>query len=122
MCCILQPGGNVCFSNMLDWVASSLIMGRALFCTLKVWRSLILSYNLGCYFRDPRSILLSVCVYMPLMIIRKDLPLVFLQAVPTSKGQALADEYGIKFFETGSANMLLDWNRHFFICYLLFIP
>lgn len=25
-----------------------------------------------------------------------------LQAVPTSKGQALADEYGIKFFETVS--------------------
>lgn len=24
----------------------------------------------------------------------------FLQAVPKSKGQALADEYGIKFFET----------------------
>lgn len=24
------------------------------------------------------------------------------QAVPTSKGQALADEYGIKFFETVS--------------------
>ena len=26
----------------------------------------------------------------------------FFQAVPTSKGQALADEYGIKFFETVS--------------------
>lgn len=25
-----------------------------------------------------------------------------IQAVPTSKGQALADEYGIKFFETVS--------------------
>lgn len=26
----------------------------------------------------------------------------FMQAVPTSKGQALADEYGIQFFETVS--------------------
>lgn len=26
----------------------------------------------------------------------------FIQAVPTSRGQALADEYGIKFFETVS--------------------
>ena len=52
------------------------------------------------------------------MIIRKDVPLVFLQAVPTSKGQALADEYGIKFFETVSANMLLKWNCHSFIYFL----
>ena len=29
-------------------------------------------------------------------------PIVWIQAVPTSKGQALADEYGIKFFETVS--------------------
>ena len=87
-----------------------------------MWRSLVLSYNLGCYIRDPHSIPVSVCAYTPLMIIRKDFRLVFLQAVPTSKGQALADEYGIKFFETVSANMLLDWNRHCFICYLLFIP
>jgi hypothetical protein len=28
----------------------------------------------------------------------------FVKAVPTSKGQALADEYGIKFFETVSEN------------------
>ena len=28
--------------------------------------------------------------------------LILSQAVPTSKGQALADEYGIKFFETVS--------------------
>jgi hypothetical protein len=30
--------------------------------------------------------------------------------VPTSKGQALADEYGIKFFETVSGNMLSRCN------------
>lgn len=29
----------------------------------------------------------------------------FIQAVPTSKGQALADEYGIKFFETVSKQL-----------------
>lgn len=30
-----------------------------------------------------------------------------LQAVPTARGQSLADEYGIKFFETVSFNRLL---------------
>ena len=55
------------------------------------------------------------------MIIRKNIPLFFPQAVPTSKGQALADEYGIKFFETVSANMLLEWNRRSFIYFLFSI-
>jgi hypothetical protein len=83
--------------------------------TLEVLRSLALSYNLECFIGDPHSIP-PLCV--PLMIIRKDILLFFPQAVPTSKGQALADEYGIKFFETVSANMLLEWNRHSFIYFL----
>lgn len=33
-----------------------------------------------------------------------------LQAVPTSKGQALADEYGIKFFETVSITYCVGFN------------
>ena len=34
--------------------------------------------------------------------------------MPTAKGQALADEYGIKFFETVSSNMAIEylkWKR-----------
>uniref|UniRef100_A0A2P2K7D9 RAB GTPase-like protein A5B n=1 Tax=Rhizophora mucronata TaxID=61149 RepID=A0A2P2K7D9_RHIMU len=34
--------------------------------------------------------------------------LIFAQAVPTSKGQALADEYGIKFFETVSGTLIVE--------------
>ncbi|RWW05940.1 hypothetical protein BHE74_00049200 [Ensete ventricosum] len=34
---------------------------------------------------------------------------VIIQAVPTAKGQALADEYGIKFFETVSIEVLVVW-------------
>jgi hypothetical protein len=37
-----------------------------------------------------------------------------MQAVPTSKGQALADEYGIKFFET--VGLVLTF---YFCCVLL---
>lgn len=33
----------------------------------------------------------------------------FFQAVPTSKGQALADEYGIKFFETVKFMLDRSW-------------
>ncbi|KAG6758377.1 hypothetical protein POTOM_038722 [Populus tomentosa] len=71
------------------------------------------SKRVWCYIRDPHSIPVSVCAYTPLMIIRKDLALVVLQAVPTSKGQALADEYGIKFFET-SAKTNLNVEEVFF--------
>ena len=39
--------------------------------------------------------------------------IVWIQAVPTSKGQALADEYGIKFFETVSSVFT------FYFCYVL---
>lgn len=42
----------------------------------------------------------------------------FVQAVPTSKGQALADEYGIKFFETVSAkSQLLFWYSFIVTCW-----
>lgn len=40
----------------------------------------------------------------------------FLQAVPTAKGQALADEYGIKFFETVSMVNNLERNGGRFSC------
>lgn len=42
-----------------------------------------------------------------LHLIRDSKFIFVLQAVPTSKGQALADEYGIKFFETVSSYMLV---------------
>jgi hypothetical protein len=43
------------------------------------------------------------CVHQfALVITDVDLMMTYFQAVPTSKGQALADEYGIKFFETVS--------------------
>lgn len=37
---------------------------------------------------------------------KEHLHIPLLQAVPTSRGQALADEYGIKFFETVSVLLL----------------
>jgi len=44
-----------------------------------------------------------------------------LQAVPTSKGQALADEYGIKFFETVSAKIYNMFVSSFIVCLKIFI-
>jgi hypothetical protein len=38
-----------------------------------------------------------------------------MQAVPTSKGQALADEYGIQFFETVSEKSQLLLLHFFFV-------
>lgn len=42
--------------------------------------------------------------------------------MPTSKGQALADEYGIKFFETVSNSMLPQLNFRNCFCSFLFMP
>lgn len=43
--------------------------------------------------------------------------------MPTSNGKALADEYGIKFFETVSISyMLPKLDLHSFICASLLIP
>ena len=41
-------------------------------------------------------------LYFGLTRISLNCLIAFMQAVPTSKGQALADEYGMKFFETVS--------------------
>jgi|APAra0007618257_1042622.scaffolds.fasta_scaffold00873_5 hypothetical protein len=41
------------------------------------------------------------------------------QAVPTAKGQALADEYGIKFFETVSLTMLSIFETRWVVFTLL---
>lgn len=41
--------------------------------------------------------------------------------MPTAKGQALADEYGIKFFETVSSNPLLIVEAHIIESVLVYI-
>ena len=57
-----------------------------------------------------------ICSYLyisPCFTIVVSLVISLLQAVPTSKGQALADEYGIKFFET-SAKTNMNVQEAFF--------
>ena len=59
----------------------------------------------------------SFCICLNLWVIRKNICF-DLQAVPTSKGQELADEYGIPFFETVSyCILMIPLSRGFFVLF-----
>lgn len=58
--------------------------------------------------RDTLSFFYAQC-YLRALILS------FFQAVPTSKGQALADEYGIKFFETVKSSFLFSFPLVFLV-------
>ena len=64
---------------------------------------------------------MHTCISFPWLLLMLTWWWPYFQAVPTSKGQALADEYGIKFFETVSKLCCLYWLVGFFFLSSFFL-